>query len=111
MPARSRRRIAWARRQSARAAESKRPSVASRSTSRRSRAAQWPVQTGGGSPRAASRLPHAQKGQLCGGDDRNCDSAPDAHDGECDACPLRGGVTTEDEMFILLGFYYVVPGA
>ena len=27
-------------------------------------------------------------------------------DGECDACPLRGGVTTEDEMFILIGAYF-----
>ncbi len=29
--------------------------------------------------------------------------------GICDACPLRGGVTTEDEMFILLGAFYIVP--
>lgn len=29
--------------------------------------------------------------------------------GLCDACPLHGGVTTEDEMFILLGSYYTVP--
>jgi hypothetical protein len=36
-----------------------------------------------------------------------CDSAPGAGDGVCDACTLRGGVTTEDEMFILLGSYYV----
>ena len=27
--------------------------------------------------------------------------------GTCDACPLGGGVTTEEEMFILLGSYYV----
>jgi hypothetical protein len=39
--------------------------------------------------------------------DASCDSAPDAGDGMCDACPLRGGVTTEDEMFALLGGYYV----
>jgi hypothetical protein len=50
-----------------------------------------------------------QKGALCHGNDRVCDSAPGANDGVCDACPLLGGVTTEDEMFILLGFYYVVP--
>ena len=49
--------------------------------------------------------PH--QGTLCHGDDRACDSAPGAHDALCDACPLRGGVTTEDEMFILLGLYYV----
>ena len=32
----------------------------------------------------------------------------------CDACTLKGGVTTEDEMFIMLGSYYCdnlnVPG-
>jgi hypothetical protein len=38
---------------------------------------------------------------------RSCDSGDGAGDGFCDACPLRGGVTTEDEMFILLGRYYV----
>jgi hypothetical protein len=35
-----------------------------------------------------------------------CDSSPGAGDGFCDACPLTGGVTTDDEMFILLGSYY-----
>ncbi|HYR97038.1 MAG TPA: hypothetical protein VEM57_09895, partial [Candidatus Binatus sp.] len=49
------------------------------------------------------------KGELCNGDAHACDSAYGANDGVCDACPLRGGVTTEDEMFILLGLYYVVP--
>jgi len=28
-------------------------------------------------------------------------------DGACDACPVNGGTTTEDEMFILLGDYYI----
>jgi len=37
----------------------------------------------------------------------SCDSTTGAGDGMCDACPLRGGVTTEDEMFILLGRFYV----
>ena len=41
------------------------------------------------------------KGQLCMGDDLNCPGS------ECDACPVRGGVTTEDEMFILFGGYFV----
>jgi hypothetical protein len=50
-----------------------------------------------------------KQGQRCNGDDRLCDSAPGAADGVCDACPVKGGVTTEDEMFILLGSYYVVP--
>jgi len=48
------------------------------------------------------------RGKLCGGDDRVCDSRPGANDGVCDACPLRGGTTTDDEMFALLGGYYVV---
>ena len=39
--------------------------------------------------------------------DASCDTAPDAGDGMCDACPLEGGVTTEDEMFLLLGQYYM----
>lgn len=37
----------------------------------------------------------------------SCDSTPGAGDGVCDACPLLGGVTTEDEMFILIGHYFV----
>lgn len=40
-----------------------------------------------------------------------CDSSPGAGDGLCDACQLRGGVTTEDEMFILLGGYFCETGA
>lgn len=31
-----------------------------------------------------------------------CDSTPGAGDGWCDACPITGGVTTENEMFFLL---------
>lgn len=38
---------------------------------------------------------------------RSCDSSAGAGDGLCDACTLMGGVTTEDEMFLLLGSYYV----
>lgn len=37
----------------------------------------------------------------------SCDSTPGAGDGMCDACTLTGGVTTEDEMFILMGQFYV----
>ena len=48
-----------------------------------------------------------QKGELCNGNDEACDSQPGANDGDCDACPLKGGVTTEDEMFILIGGYFV----
>jgi cysteine-rich repeat protein len=46
------------------------------------------------------------KGLLCGSNDAFCDSSPGAGDGECDACPVDGGFTTEDEMFILIGGYY-----
>jgi hypothetical protein len=51
----------------------------------------------------------AKRGQECFGNDRLCDSAPGANDGVCDACTLKGGVTTEDEMFIMLGSYYCDP--
>jgi hypothetical protein len=37
---------------------------------------------------------------------RSCDSSPGAGDGLCDGCTLLGGVTTEDEMFLLLGSWY-----
>ena len=42
------------------------------------------------------------QGMLCNGDDTVCGEG-----GICDACPTGGGVTTEEEMFILLGSYYV----
>ena len=42
------------------------------------------------------------EGMACNGDDSVCGEG-----GVCDACPLGGGVTTEEEMFILLGAYYV----
>jgi hypothetical protein len=50
-----------------------------------------------------------RSGQNCLGDDAFCDSSAGAGDGDCDACPVRGGVTTTDEMFILQGALYVVP--
>jgi len=50
------------------------------------------------------------KGVPCHGDNSVCDSSPGLGDGQCDACPLRGGVTTEDEMFILIGDYYCAHG-
>jgi len=43
-------------------------------------------------------------------DDAVCDSAPGAGDGWCDACPITGGESTENEMFILLGQYYIAEG-
>jgi len=39
--------------------------------------------------------------------DTSCDSETGAGDGMCDACTLTGGVTTEDEMLLLLGQYFV----
>ncbi len=48
-------------------------------------------------------------GDSCDGadDHATCDSSPG--DGDCDACRITGGETTETEMFILLGGYYVDP--
>lgn len=51
-------------------------------------------------------------GARCSGNDRaakdrSCDSVEGAGDGACEACTLRGGVTTEDEMFVLFGAFYV----
>jgi hypothetical protein len=40
--------------------------------------------------------------------DASCNN-PGASDGLCDACTLKGGVTTEDEMFILLGRFFIAP--
>jgi hypothetical protein len=47
-------------------------------------------------------------GAACNGenDDATCDSAPGAGDGDCDACRITGGESTENEMFILIGQYY-----
>jgi hypothetical protein len=42
------------------------------------------------------------EGMACQGDDSVCGEG-----GVCDACPLGGGVTTEEEMFILAGSYYI----
>jgi len=39
--------------------------------------------------------------------DESCDTQTGANDGMCDACPLVGGVTTEDEMLLFLGQYFV----
>jgi hypothetical protein len=42
--------------------------------------------------------------------DHDCDSAPGANDGDCDACPITGGPTTENEMFALMPWYVMPPG-
>ena len=59
-----------------------------------------------GGPCAASKTrciggPHHN--ELCNGNNAACDSAAGAGDGDCDACPLTGGMRTTDEMFILFG--------
>ncbi len=46
------------------------------------------------------------QGASCDGDDDACGG-----DGVCDACPVRGGITTVDEMLIPLGSYFVQPPA
>lgn len=48
-------------------------------------------------------------GEPCSGagDDAACDSSPGAGDGWCDACRITGGESTENEMFLPLGGYYV----
>ena len=50
-------------------------------------------------------------GSACAGadDDAACDTSPGAGDGICDACPITAGVTTENEMFVLGGYYYLDP--
>jgi hypothetical protein len=49
------------------------------------------------------------QGAFCGGDHSVCG---DPANEWCDACSARGGVTTEDEMFILIGSFYIPePGA
>jgi hypothetical protein len=50
-------------------------------------------------------------GAACQGedDDASCDSSPGAGDGDCDACRITGGESTENEMFNLFGLYYIAP--
>ena len=55
----------------------------------------------------AGRVKDACKGTTQNSRDASCDSVAGMGDGQCDACTLRGGVTTEDEMFLKLGQYYV----
>jgi len=67
-----------------------------------------PVGIGGPCPNnTVACLDGPKKGQDCNGSDSFCDSSPGAGDGVCDACPVRGGFTTADEMFILIGSYYI----
>ncbi|HEX6243144.1 MAG TPA: hypothetical protein VFZ61_19660 [Polyangiales bacterium] len=42
-------------------------------------------------------------------EDRDCDSAPGKGDGDCDACAITAGQTTENEMFALMPWYVMPP--
>lgn len=71
-----------------------------------------PISVLGGPCSTPTGCTQGRVGELCDGRgeadrNRSCDSEPGAGDGFCDACSLHGGVTTEDEMFILMGQYYV----
>jgi hypothetical protein len=57
----------------------------------------------GCSPQTRACLGGPNQGAICGDDDAFC-----GPEGVCDACPLAGGVTTEDEMFVIAGSYYVI---
>lgn len=54
-------------------------------------------------PESRACLGGPNQGAICGEDDGACGEG-----GVCDACPLAGGVTTEDEMFAILGAYYLI---
>ena len=51
-------------------------------------------------------------GQIGGActEDAECDSTAGAGDGWCDACAITGGESTENEMFIFLGQFYIADG-
>jgi hypothetical protein len=49
------------------------------------------------------------RGLLCGDQADPHGFCGDPADQLCDACPAHGGVTTGDEMFILLGSYFLAP--
>jgi hypothetical protein len=68
----------------------------------------------------ASRLPERSKtctpvacvaGKVAAActEDRDCDSTAGKGDGDCDACPILSGQTTENEMFVLLPWYVLPP--
>ena len=66
----------------------------------------------GGPCKTATNCTQGLVGPAChGANDRlrnaSCDTTTGAGDGVCDACPAVGGVTTEDEMLVLTGEYYM----
>ncbi len=69
-----------------------------------------PLSFAGGPCNIPTNCTNGLVGQPCSGTgaaarNASCDST--AGDGKCDACPLKGGETTEDEMDILMGSFYV----
>ena len=58
--------------------------------------------TCGCEPEERSCFGGPNQGMACNGDDSLCGEG-----GVCDACAAGGGVTTEEEMFILLGSYFI----
>ncbi|MBW2509972.1 MAG: hypothetical protein JRE81_15180 [Deltaproteobacteria bacterium] len=66
-------------------------------------ACSFPLAQCGCAPEERACLGGDNEGEACGGDDQVCGEG-----GLCDACPLLGGVTTDDEMFIPLGSYFVL---
>jgi len=74
---------------------------------RRSTSPVPPLPFGGPCPANQTQCIGPNQGTLCFGLDSLCDSSPGAGDGDCDACPLKGGLSSEDEMFILIGSYYI----
>jgi hypothetical protein len=55
----------------------------------------------------AGRVRAACSGATPAARDASCDSQAGAGDGDCDACPVAFGTTTDDEMFVLLGAMYL----
>jgi hypothetical protein len=51
-------------------------------------------------------------GAKCSGADdaASCDSTPGAGDGQCDACAIAAGPTTENEMFVIMPWYVLPEG-
>lgn len=81
---------------------------------RKSTSPKPPISTGGiGGPcDQPTHCTTGKVGQPCSGRgvtarNRSCDSTSGSGDGQCDACPLTGGATSEDEMFILIGQYHL----
>lgn len=71
-----------------------------------------PISAIGGPCRTPTGCTAGRVGERCSGRseterNRSCDTSTGSGDGFCDACQLVGGVTTEDEMYILMGQFYV----